>query len=139
MKRLATPIAERVMKALSLALVTTVAALLAASASAADGAMAAGDLQQLCLGSDTTSSNVCRIYILGVVQGIEVGRGMTDVKIAGARPCIPEGTSAETLERSIRKKLDEDLAAAPSDRERNAAAIVGKVLARAFPCQKAGP
>ena len=42
--------------------------LTAARAVADDNAMTAGDLQQLCLGSDTTSKNVCRIYILGVVQ-----------------------------------------------------------------------
>jgi len=95
----------------------------------AEDVMSAGDLQQLCLGSDTTSRNVCRVYILGVVQGIEVGLNMR-----GRRPCVPATTSGEALEQTIRSRLDEDLTAVPADRGLAASGIIGGIVARAFPC-----
>jgi len=103
--------------------------LTAATAVADQNAMTAGDLQQLCLGSDTTSKNVCRIYILGVVQGIEVGLNMR-----GRRPCVPATISAESLQQTIKSKLDEDLTAVPSDRNLVASGIIGGSVARSFPC-----
>jgi len=114
----------------SLAALAFTGMLLSAAAAAADeNAMTAGDLQQLCLGSDTTSKNVCRIYILGVVQGIEVGLNMR-----GRRPCVPATTSAESLQQTIKSKLDEDLAAVPGDKNLVASGIIGGIVARAYPC-----
>jgi Rap1a immunity proteins len=124
------------MKVLLSALVTVLGALVAAAASAEDRAMSAGDLQQLCLGTDTTSRNVCRIYILGVVQGIEVGLNIADGQLARARPCIPDSSSAEALEQAVKGKLDEDLAMTPADRDRDASRIIATAAARAFPCRK---
>ena len=115
-------------------------ALLTGAASSApqdEPAMTAGDLQQLCLGTDHVSVNACRIYILGVTQGIEVGLGIADGKIGGGRPCVPADTSAEALQSTIKKKLDADLAATPADRERDAARFIATVLLRAFPCSAA--
>jgi hypothetical protein len=126
------------MKTLLPVLVAALGLLAAASVPAEDRAMSAGDLQQLCLGSDTTSRNVCRVYILGVVQGIEVGLGIADGKLAHTRPCIPDSTSAEALEQAVKGKLDADLTASPADRERDASRIIGLAAARAFPCQKPG-
>jgi len=96
--------------------------------------MTAGDLQQLCLGTDHVSVNACRIYILGVTQGIEVGLATADGK--GARPCVPADTSAETLQSTLKAKLDADLAATPAHRERDAARFISSVLAHAFPCTR---
>jgi Rap1a immunity proteins len=117
------------MKSLPTVLALTGVLLTSATAAADENAMTAGDLQQLCLGSDTTSKNVCRIYILGVVQGIEVGLNMR-----GRRPCVPATTSAESLQQTIKSKLDEDLTAVPSDKNLVAAGIIGGIVARAFPC-----
>ena len=44
--------------------------LVAQAAAAAPQVMSAGDLQQLCAGADHVSVNVCRVYILGVAQGV---------------------------------------------------------------------
>ena len=117
------------MKSLLAALAITGMLLTSAAAAADENAMTAGDLQQLCLGSDTTSKNVCRIYILGVVQGIEVGLNMR-----GRRPCVPATTSAESLQQTIKSKLDEDLTAVPSDKNLVASGIIGGIVARTFPC-----
>jgi hypothetical protein len=112
-------------------------ALLATATPAADGVMSAGDLQQLCKGTDTTSRNVCRVYILGVVQGIEVGLHLADSKTT-RRPCIPQSTSAEGLEQAVRSKLDEDLAAAATNRDQDASSLIVTAAAQAFPCPKPG-
>ncbi len=97
-------------------------------------AMTAGDLQQLCTGEDHVSRNACRIYILGVTQGISVGLRMAEGAKA-ARPCVPPGVSAEALERAVKGRLAEDLAAHPKDQERDASGFVGSVLGAAFPCR----
>src|SRR5579871_2073965 len=87
----------------------------APSANAAEEqpAMTAGDLEQLCTGTDHVSRNACRIYILGVTQGIAVGVKMSDGKSAAGRPCVPANISAETLEQTVKRKLDEDLSRSP--------------------------
>ena len=126
------------MKARRPALITLLGMVIAGAAAAEDRAMSAGDLQQLCLGTDTTSRNVCRVYILGVVQGIEVGLGIADGRLPRSRPCIPESSSAEALEQAVKGKLDEDLAANPADRDRDASRIIGLAATRAFPCHQPG-
>jgi Rap1a immunity proteins len=110
-------------------------ALLSAAASADEPAMTAGDLEQLCAGSDHVSKNACRIYILGVTQGMNLGMNIADGKTPGGRPCVPPAISAEQLERTLTNKLAALDSAAERDRE--AAAFIGGVLARAFPCLKA--
>jgi len=103
--------------------------LLGLPARAEDSAVTAADLQQLCRGTDTTSRNACRIYILGVTQGIEVGLNMR-----GHRPCVP-AMSADALQQSIKTKLDEDLGAVPTDGKLGAAGVIGGILARTYPCR----
>ena len=46
---------------------------LALPAQGGEAAMTAGDLKELCSGSDHVSRNVCRSYILGVTEGISQG------------------------------------------------------------------
>jgi Rap1a immunity proteins len=98
-------------------------------------AMTADDLQQLCAGTDHVSRNVCRVYILGVTQGVTLGMRMASSTIAGARPCVPEGISAQTLEQTLKAKLEQDLAATPADRGLDASVFVGRVLIAAYPCK----
>jgi hypothetical protein len=107
----------------------SVAAFVALPARAEDSAMTAADLQQLCRGSDTTSRNVCRIYILGVTQGIEAGLNMHT-----RRPCVP-AMSAEALQQAIKSKLDEQLSTVPADGKLAAAGVIGGILAHTYPCQ----
>jgi len=121
---------------LTVVLVTLCSALLASTTAPAapeEPAMTMGDLQQLCLGTDHVSKNACRIYILGVTQGLAVGLALADAN--GARPCVRGDTSAETLESTLKAKLDADLEATPAHRDHDAARFIGSVLARAFPCK----
>ncbi|HXW73388.1 MAG TPA: Rap1a/Tai family immunity protein [Steroidobacteraceae bacterium] len=99
-------------------------------------AMTAGDLQALCTGEDHVSENACRIYILGVTQGIAVGMHMAGGQVAGGAPCVPPGTSAEALEETVKSKLGQDLAKRPGDRNLEASGFIGSVLAAAYPCAK---
>ena len=103
----------------------------------ADNAMTAGDLQQLCMGDDHVSINVCRVFILGVTQGIAVGMDIATGKSAAQRPCVPKGTSAEALEETVKARLSEDLAAHPADGHRDASGFVALVLAEKYACRKA--
>ena len=107
-------------------------ATLASPAHAAEAAMTAGDLKELCAGSDHVSRNVCRIYILGVTEGIAQGLSIAGGK--GSRPCIPEGVSAEQLEATVKARLGEELSRAPARGTSDAAAFLASTLAQAFPC-----
>jgi len=113
---------------------TLFGALLTAAASSEQPAMTAGDLAQLCVGSDHVSRNACRIYILGVTQGINLGMDMADGKTPGGRPCVPARISAEDLELTLKKKLA--ALDSPAARDREAAGFIGSVLVAAFPCLK---
>lgn len=96
-------------------------------------AMTAADLAQLCSGTDHVSVNACRIYILGVTQGIEVG-----VQLAGGHgarhPCVPPGISAEDLEKTVTQRLATLDAAGGA---RDAAGFIADVLLKSFRCPKA--
>jgi Rap1a immunity proteins len=100
----------------------------------AEPAMTTGDLEQLCAGTDHVSRNACRIYILGVTQGINIGLGIAGAKSAKHRPCTPAGISAETLEETVRKRLAS--MSAPAERKRDAAGFIGTALAAAYPCKQ---
>ena len=99
---------------------------------AGEAAMTAGDLKELCAGSDHVSRNVCRIDILGVTEGIAQGLSIAGGK--GGRPCIPEGVSAEQLEATVKARLGEELSRAPARGTSDAAAFLASTLAQAFPC-----
>ena len=116
----------------------TIAAATCGGASGAEppAAMTVDDLQQLCTGQDHVSENACRIYILGVTQGIAVGLHLGEGGNTGARPCVPAGVSAEALEQTVKGRLTADLTAHPKDGEREASGFIASVLGRAFPCTK---
>lgn len=112
-------------------LAAAAAALLLTAAAPQEPAMTAGDLAQLCSGSDHVSVNACRIYLLGVTQGIAVGIRMAAAQSSAGRPCVPPGISAEELEASLKPML----AALDADsQQRDAAGFIGAALAARFPC-----
>jgi hypothetical protein len=115
-------------------ILTLLGTVLTTTPAAAEPAMTAGDLQQLCAGTDHVSVNACRIYILGVTQGITVGLGMAGGRDRGAHPCVPPGVSAEELEQKIKAQLDRRLAASPADQNLDAAGFIGSALAQLFGC-----
>ena len=108
------------------------ATLLAVPADAAEAAMTAGDLKELCSGSDHVSRNVCRIYILGITEGIAQGLSIAGGK--GSKPCIPEGVSAEQLEETVKSRLEKELSLSPARGTTDAAPFLASTLAEAFPC-----
>lgn len=117
----------------------TTATMLAAAAALAltagapgQPAMTAADLAQLCGGSDHVSVNACRIYMLGVTQGIAVGMRMGGAKSRESRACVPPEISAEELEATLKKRL---AALDPDSGQRDAAGFIGAALAAAFPCR----
>ena len=109
---------------------------MSASAFAADSAMTAGDLQQICLGSNAESKAACRFYILGITQGIDLGMNNADGKTRGGRPCVPENTSGLALELAVKMKMGEDLMVFPDDRKLDASGFVGAIIIKTFPCRK---
>ena len=110
---------------------------LSGTAAAADEpAVTAEDLYGLCAGTDHVSVNSCRIYILGVTQGLALGLSIADGKTKTGRSCVPSSVSAETLEETLKKKLEADLSASPEHRSRDAAAFIARVLASSYPCAK---
>jgi hypothetical protein len=121
---------------LTLVVLALCTALAGTAAASEQQVMSAGDLQQLCAGSDHVSKNVCRVYILGVTQGITLGMKIAQGKNAGARACVPAQVSGESLEETLQAKLDARLAAAPADKDREAAEVLGAMLASAYPCTK---
>ena len=116
-------------------IIATLAVAAGALAMPADGgeaAMTAGDLKDLCSGSDHVSRNVCRIYILGVTEGIAQGVNIASGK--GAKPCIPDGVSAERLEQTVKARLEKDLSTSSARGTTDAASFLAAALAEAFPC-----
>ena len=98
-------------------------------------AMTVGDLAQLCAGEDHVSRNACRIYILGVTQGIAVGAQLSH---SGSRagPCVPPGVAADTLEETIKRRLEKEVSRGPGSGNRDAAGLIGSALTTAFPCTR---
>ena len=112
------------------------AALFLTAAAPEEPAMTASDLAQLCSGTDHVSVNACRVYILGVTQGIAVGIRMANGKSPASRPCVPAGISADELEAHLKKKL----AALDAEAgQRDAAGFIGAALAAAYPCKGGRP
>jgi hypothetical protein len=124
------------MRAIALTLIVF-ATLLGTASAAEENAMTAGDLQELCSGTDHVSKNACRIYILGIAQGIAVGLQIADGKSTGGRPCVPESVSGDALEQKVKTKLGEDLAATPANRNLDASGFIARVLTGAYPCSTA--
>lgn len=123
------------MKTPLLALTATAFLLASVAATAADdNAITAGDLQQLCHGSDTTSKNVCRVFIVGVVQGIQLGLDMADRQ--AARACLPGTMSAAGLESAVKTQLDQKLQATPAAQEQSAASLISTIVVRTYPCKQ---
>ena len=91
------------------------ATLLAVPAHAAEAAMTAGDLKELCAGSDHVSR-------LSIAAG------------KGSKPCIPEGVSAEQLEETVKSRLGKELSLSPARGTADAAPFLASTLAEAFPC-----
>jgi hypothetical protein len=122
------------MRSIALTLTLFAATLPGAVQASGESAMTEGDLHELCSGADHVSKNACRIYILGITQGIAVGLQLASGKTAGARPCVPGSVSCDALEEKVKTQLAADIAAAPANRNLDASGFIAAVLGRAYPC-----
>jgi hypothetical protein len=98
-------------------------------------AMTAGDLQEICIGSEAESKAACRFYLLGITQGVSMGMSIADGKTKGGRPCVPE-LSATEIELVVKMKMGQDLMVFPDDRKMDASGMVSAILTSTFPCRK---
>lgn len=97
----------------------------------------ARDLQEICSSQNRHADAPCRLYIMGIVQGITIGLGMADGKVALGRPCIPDDVQDSKFETLVKVKLGADLMVNPGDKELPASSFVGAVIATTFQCNKA--
>jgi len=132
--RFAVPFAAPLTASVTLTVATMLTGAQPGNAADEQPAMTAGDLEQLCTGTDHVSRNACRIYILGVTQGIAIGMRVAEGKRGNQRACVPATVSAEALEETVKKKLAG--IGASSERDRDAAGFIGSVLGAAYPCAK---
>jgi Rap1a immunity proteins len=126
--------APRRLSWLAAGLVCASAALAAPPVPPAANTVNAGDLAEFCVGSDHVSQNVCRIYILGVTQGVVLGLGAG--RGAPARLCVPADITAEILEQAVKARLAAALQAHPEARDEDGARFIVAMLGRAYPCAK---
>ena len=98
--------------------------------------MSAGDLQQLCAGADHVSVNVCRVYILGVAQGVALGLNIADGKTKVTRACLPDAVAAEQLEETLKQRLDKTWRPLPLTLHRTRRSRAGIGPGEHLPCAK---
>jgi hypothetical protein len=110
----------------------------------AGGQMTQGDLYTFCVATDETSQTACRFYVLGVVQGIEVGDSAymdsTTRRLVERKKtiyCLPDGGLPQSEMVSIVKVvLQSVLTAYPKDKELPAQSAVLAAMNSKFPCPK---
>ena len=107
----------------------------AQSHSASAREMTAGDLQQICSSQDSEADISCRLYILGIAEGITIGMSMADGKVVTGRPCIPDTISDSKLETLVKAQLGADLMVNPGDRSLPASSFIGAVIGTSFACR----
>jgi hypothetical protein len=119
---------------LTFGLLWALGALAAPPGPPAPNTVTAGDLAQFCVGSDHVSQNVCRIYILGVTQGMVLGLGTS--RGTPGRLCVPADVTAETLEETVKARIEAELPAHPAAAGEDGARFIVRMLARLYPCPK---
>jgi Rap1a immunity proteins len=115
-------------------------ALTTAAANAA-GQMTGNDLQSLCNATDQVASTACRFYILGVVQGIEIGDGsyMNASRQMVERKktilCMVE-TSQSEMVGIVKDAMRQILSVYPDDGKLPATASILAAMSRKYPCPR---
>jgi hypothetical protein len=102
--------------------------------------LSAGDLYSFCTSNDQMVSNACRFYVLGVVQGVDLGDGST-LDASGKQMverkktifCIPDISQGQMVS-LVRDMLALDFKVYPEDRELAAAGMVAGIMHTKFPC-----
>jgi hypothetical protein len=104
------------------------------------GELTAGVLYSFCTTNDKVTRTACRFYVLGVVQGIELGDGA--VLGDGGRFtvkkktifCAPENTQDSQFVDIFQQSMKKLMAIYPDDAKLSAVGVIGAAMKRAFPC-----
>jgi hypothetical protein len=108
--------------------ITVLASLLIAASTHATEDLSAGTLLSFCQSSDRHSNDICSIYILGVVQGLDLGSHF--------RACVPENVSEAELAEVYKRQASALKSAYPSDMKLAAVGVVAASIAKNFPCKR---
>jgi hypothetical protein len=85
-------------------------------------------LHTFCVSSDYNEKSVCVAYLLGLVQGLQLGT----VRTREGKPfCLPDGVTAGQAELVVRKFAADN----PQFLHLAASGVFAAALALAFPCQ----
>ena len=103
------------------------------SLSALADQMTVADLQQMCDGSNESTQNACRFYILGVVDEADLATGL---KTVGGPFCVASDVPTTSLVAAVKRMMQADLIAYPQDKSLPAAGFVAAAAMKAFPCKK---
>jgi Ssp1 endopeptidase immunity protein Rap1a len=118
---------------LAVGLLSATGAFAAPPALPAANTVNAEDLAEFCVGSDHVSQNVCRIYILGVTQGLVLGLGASR-RTPGL--CVPADVTAETLEAAVKARFAAALQANPELKDEDGARFIVALLGKTYPCAR---
>jgi hypothetical protein len=104
--------------------------------------LTAGELYSLCTSTDQNASAACRFFVLGVVQGIEIGDGSymdANRRLVERKKtilCLPESIPQTQMVSIVRDAMKTVLAAYPGDKDLPATSSILAAMNRKFPCPK---
>jgi Rap1a immunity proteins len=111
------------------------------STPATSAELTAGDLYSFCISKDEMVQTACRFYVLGVVQGVELGDGgymdhSTHKFVERTKTilCLPDGVGQSQMVLMVTEAMAKTFATYPSDKELPANSTVAAVMNRRFPC-----
>jgi hypothetical protein len=119
------------------------AALPTISTPANSAALTSGDLYSFCISKDQVAQTACRFYVLGVVQGIQLGDGAymdhstrNLVERKKTIMCLLDEVGQSQMVLIVIDAMAKDLAAFPDDKELPATSIAAAAMSRRFPCSR---
>jgi hypothetical protein len=117
------------------------AAMLIISAPAVSEELTNGELYSFCNSKDEMAQTACRFYVLGVVQGVEMGDGgfmdYSTRNLVERRKtiiCLPDGVPQSQMVAIVKETMIKLFAAYPGDKELPAISTVAVAMNRRFPC-----
>lgn len=97
--------------------------------------MSAEQLRSFCVSTDAGLRKLCGVYILGIVEGIGIGKSaLGNQKLQ----CIPDSLGEADVVKTFMVAADTLKAAYPTDLKAGAAGIVGAAFANKYPCLALG-
>jgi hypothetical protein len=116
-----------------------VAALMAANPAEAQQ-LTTGELMEFCGSGDAASKAACRLFIYGVVQGVDAADGTTfkgDQFVPGKKTimCVPRNVSDKTLEERFQTMARGVTELFPEGASEPAVSTVVAAMAKIYPCK----